>query len=105
MSLTFKNDIDVQKYQSHASSRSNRVILIGIRTEVSRHFKVIIALGFGTSVMKFQARNLPDRIFCGTYAKVSNLRLALRQVLAPSPILNDNKPILKVVTTITLQPP
>jgi hypothetical protein len=29
-------------------SRSNRVILIGIRTEMSRHFKVIIVLGFGT---------------------------------------------------------
>jgi hypothetical protein len=26
------------------------------------------------SVMKFQARNLPDRIFCGTYAEVSNLQ-------------------------------
>jgi hypothetical protein len=29
------------------------------------------------SVMKFQARNLPDRIFCGTYAEVSNLRHAV----------------------------
>jgi hypothetical protein len=28
----------------------------------------------GSSVMKFQARNLPDQIFCRTYAKVSNLR-------------------------------
>jgi hypothetical protein len=25
------------------------------------------------SVMKFQAQNLPDRIFCGTYAEASNL--------------------------------
>jgi hypothetical protein len=30
-----------------ASSQSNRVTLVGIRTEVSRHFKEIIALGFG----------------------------------------------------------
>jgi hypothetical protein len=33
--------------------------------------------GFVCSVMKFQARNLPDRIFCRTYAEVSNLRHAV----------------------------
>jgi hypothetical protein len=27
--------------------------------------------------MKFQAQNLPDRIFCGTYAEVSKLCLFL----------------------------
>jgi hypothetical protein len=30
--------------------------------------------GSSSSVMKLQARNLPDRIFCGTDAEVSNLR-------------------------------
>jgi hypothetical protein len=34
-------------------SQSNQVILIGIRTEVSRHFKVIIVLGFGTCRLGF----------------------------------------------------
>jgi hypothetical protein len=35
------------------SQSSYRVILISIRTEVSRYFKVIIVLGFGTCLLGF----------------------------------------------------
>jgi hypothetical protein len=36
----------LQSLNLGSNSQRNQVILIGIRTEVSRHYKVIIALGF-----------------------------------------------------------
>jgi hypothetical protein len=42
-------------------SQSNQVILIGIRTEVSRHFELIIVLGFGTCWLVWISQMLGDQ--------------------------------------------
>jgi hypothetical protein len=50
---------------------SRRNIYAGVSLSVK-----VLCLPSALVLCKFQARNLPDRIFCGTYAEVSNLRHA-----------------------------
>jgi hypothetical protein len=64
-----------QRYHSHPLGKFFIILLVKhyILVHISHslhHLRTHYDLWSVGSVMKFQARNLPDRIFCGTYAEV-----------------------------------